>query len=154
MCCTGRVSFGSAALQTFDTFTLTPKQGKGIAVHYCFGCLLFLIRNWWEADGLPLLTLFMKRRTKKASNISALGQLLAIRMFPALFPLFIFNFLSNRILSVSWRINHNLHDIAGFYPYVIFLVDPYNKCLLVIVEDAPWLVRCLEGACKVLIWCW
>jgi len=28
-----------AALLTFDAVTLTPKQGKGIAVPYRFGCL-------------------------------------------------------------------------------------------------------------------
>ena len=33
------VPFGAAALLTFDTVTLTPKQGKGIAVPYRFGCL-------------------------------------------------------------------------------------------------------------------
>ena len=31
--------FGAAALLIFDTITLTPKQGKGIAVPYCFGYL-------------------------------------------------------------------------------------------------------------------
>ena len=36
------VSFGANALLMFDTFALTPKQGKGIAVPYCFGCLLLI----------------------------------------------------------------------------------------------------------------
>ena len=35
------VPFGAAALLTFDTVTLTLMQGKGIAVPYCFGCLLY-----------------------------------------------------------------------------------------------------------------
>ena len=33
------IPFGAAALLTYDTITLTPKQGKGTAVPYRFGCL-------------------------------------------------------------------------------------------------------------------
>ena len=42
------VPFGAAALLTFDTVTLTPKQGKGIAVPYCFGCLFCLFLHQYH----------------------------------------------------------------------------------------------------------
>ena len=40
------VPFGAAALLTFDTVTLTPMQGKGIAVPYCFGCLFIFFLSF------------------------------------------------------------------------------------------------------------
>ena len=66
MCCTGCVPFGASALQTFNTFTLTPKQGKGIPVHYCFGCL-FLSWNMVLHEGESFL--LSKNAIKKVSII-------------------------------------------------------------------------------------